>query len=112
MSYELPQDQAGVPVQLIPAKRVLASTRNTALTTAATDFTLQTGTKLLRLRTTGASVYINFVALASDTVTTSSFDCFVPADWGFVDVPLPENTSTINAITDTGTVDPFIILEY
>lgn len=106
-----PQDDAGVPMQLHPARRSNWSTRDTTLTTTATDFALQTGTKMLHVKAVGANVYFNLCPLATDTVTTSSFDRAVLAGESR-DIFLPVWVTTINAITDGGTVAPLIIEEY
>lgn len=108
---QLPIDNAWVPMPLMPWVRANWSTRSTTLSTTATDFALQTGTRFVRLIAQNVDVFVNFTNTSTDAVTTSSFDAVVLAElWPF-DYQLPEWVTTINGITASGTAN-FIIIEY
>lgn len=112
MSKTLPKDAEGNVMQNVqPRARALGSIRNTTLTTTATDIVLEAWVQIIVVYSIWANTFINLCPIATDTVTATSFDRFIPSGGSRV-IAIPLGITTINAITDTGTVAPLVIEQY
>lgn len=111
----LPQDNDWARLQLLSDARPVAVTRNTSVTSTATNIIVgfNANARYIRVFSDWLDVYLYFKDATDYTWTVSNtvFHRFVPANT-IMDFRIPSGATDLTGITDSGTVTKFIVEQY